>query len=375
MDQTGLLGYLYEGPLEEPPWQGFLQQLCEVLKLTGASITLSESESQPRSSFVLVVEEGSEIDWQEVESHYYTHHAEDDPVGTERVGPGELRHGTLAELPDEHRDYYRRLGIHFFGRAGFAGAQDSRAWLEFFRCDPSRPLVETELALLRALLPHLGRALRTHQQLMQQRVKLALYEGISRQLALGVLVLDGCGRVLHGNQAVRSLLAEGRVMRLVAGRPWLPDRCRQAEFQQALERLLHCSAAGQEDGSGHALALAEGDRLYGLLARAIQPPEYFKGRHAPHVVLYLVEISRGTGEAGASDEGARLLSRLLGLTPQEARAALLLSGDISLAEVGALLEVTEATARNYSKRIYQKLGLRRRSDLVRVVQRSLALLH
>ena len=70
----------------------------------------------------------------------------------------------------------------------------------------------------------------------------------------------------------------------------------------------------------------------------------------------------------------QLLAQLFGLTPQEARLALLLADGSTLAAAAHSLGVAETAARSYSKRIYAKMGIRSQSDIVRMVYRSFALL-
>lgn len=373
-DLMALLELLYEGPLENQPWCSFLHGLCEWLNLAGASITLWESDLEPISTFVLAVDECDRTDWETMERDYYQHHAQTDPVGAERVLPGEVRHATRAEMSPSYQEYCARLGIHHFGRACFSGKDDSRAWLEFFRRHPDQSFTADEEERLRSLLPHLSRSLRMHQRLMQYRVKEELYEQANLHVAVGMVILNGTGAVIHCNRAAQRIMEEVAILTLVNGRPTLTDRGKQHEFKRAIDQLIYCSAAQIESREGYSVALQHEGRLFGLLACDLHNPAYFKGRHTPHVALYMLEIGCELGLGGNSSDAAQLLSRLLGLTPQEARTALLMSDDLSIPEVSAALAVTEATARNYSKRIYQKLGLSRRSDLVKVVQRSLALL-
>ncbi|WEK44129.1 MAG: hypothetical protein P0Y64_04685 [Candidatus Sphingomonas colombiensis] len=61
------------------------------------------------------------------------------------------------------------------------------------------------------------------------------------------------------------------------------------------------------------------------------------------------------------------LEALHGLTHSEARLAAALADGASIAEAGASIGLTIETARNYSKRIYAKTGVRGQSELVRLL--------
>lgn len=63
---------------------------------------------------------------------------------------------------------------------------------------------------------------------------------------------------------------------------------------------------------------------------------------------------------------------MFGLTPTEARLAVLLAEGASLQNVAEQLEITEQTARTYCKRIFGKTGTSRQADLVRLVITSVA---
>ena len=62
---------------------------------------------------------------------------------------------------------------------------------------------------------------------------------------------------------------------------------------------------------------------------------------------------------------APLLARELALTPREAALAACLAAGRSLVEAAHELNLTEETARNYSKRIFAKTGTTGQADLVR----------
>ena len=55
---------------------------------------------------------------------------------------------------------------------------------------------------------------------------------------------------------------------------------------------------------------------------------------------------------------------------REAELAMALSDGLSIAEAASSLGLSLETVRNYSKRLYAKLGVRGRTDLVRLIQRS-----
>jgi DNA-binding CsgD family transcriptional regulator len=67
-------------------------------------------------------------------------------------------------------------------------------------------------------------------------------------------------------------------------------------------------------------------------------------------------------------------AELFGLGRREAELAIALADGYSLAEAGKALGLTIETTRNYSKRLYAKLGVRGQAEVVRLVSESAAVL-
>ena len=67
-----------------------------------------------------------------------------------------------------------------------------------------------------------------------------------------------------------------------------------------------------------------------------------------------------------------MISELFGLSPVEADLAIKLAEGASLAEAAGLLNISENTARTYSKRIYSKTGTNRQAELVQLILASVA---
>jgi DNA-binding CsgD family transcriptional regulator len=70
--------------------------------------------------------------------------------------------------------------------------------------------------------------------------------------------------------------------------------------------------------------------------------------------------------AGGGNEAAALLGTIYGLTPAEARVALLVGDGRNLPEVAAVLKVSQNTAHTHLQRVFRKTGARRQADLARI---------
>ncbi|MNN89185.1 Bacterial regulatory protein, luxR family [compost metagenome] len=95
----------------------------------------------------------------------------------------------------------------------------------------------------------------------------------------------------------------------------------------------------------------------------------------PSVIVYLSELTENLAMQQVSGGfAAELIAQLLDLTRQEARLAALLACGQTISEAAEQMGIAVTAARNYSKNIYAKLGIKGQTDLVRILCKSSALL-
>ena len=143
-----------------------------------------------------------------------------------------------------------------------------------------------------------------------------------------------------------------------------------------MQRALDAGAGEQRARHGELVRLdTPGGKPLGLLVYPVTQTRFYQGAHAPSVIVYLTDLAQKLAALQpARDSSQALVAQLFGLTPQEARLALLLADGCTLAAAAEQMGVAEAAARSYSKRIYAKMGIKSQSDIVRLVYRSFALL-
>ncbi|WP_431268456.1 hypothetical protein [Dankookia sp. P2] len=119
----------------------------------------------------------------------------------------------------------------------------------------ARAFEDGETALLRAIAPHLQRALRVATRLGALRDRLGASLTALDALAPGIVLADKAGRVLHANAAARAILAEADGLALARGGALRTARTAEAS---ALARLIAGAAAVALRRDG--LATAAGER-------------------------------------------------------------------------------------------------------------------
>jgi DNA-binding CsgD family transcriptional regulator len=231
------------------------------------------------------------------------------------------------------------------------------AWLTLAS---ARPCTAADSALLSALAPYAAAAVRAFVDGERRNRASALDAAGLQRAGAGWIVFDRTARVLATAPATQALLTQA-----LGHAPG----ARLRELGSQVERALADAAASFADdpaAGDRALVLWPEPRIEAILTRA--PPGLGTLLDAPAMVAFCRQM-RAPSPARAAH-----LARLYGLPRREAELAILLADGLSLAEAGARMGLTIETTRNYSKRLFAKLGVRGQPDLVRAVYESCAML-
>lgn len=169
------------------------------------------------------------------------------------------------------------------------------------------------------------------------------------RLAIGVVLLDAEGLVLHANPAARDLAGEAGIglgPRITAG----------GADGGKLAALATRIASGAE--SGAALWLEAGGRRVMVLGRPLAPRPARDGATA---MLTLRDPER------QEPLDAVTLRQLFDITPTEAGVARLLAEGLRRDQVAERLGVSSTTVAFHMRNIFDKTGTRRQADLVALI--------
>lgn len=361
-DHRELFLPLIEGIHESPPWGLFLRNLVARMHARRAFLIITLADALPDQPPCVI----------HVAAPRAAHEAPLDFRRLEalRLHPyGALRPGRIYAL-DEMLDYDDRaqlavqraalaeMGIRYgrFLRVSAGGAAD--AWLVLVR--EREDFSGSAVAVLDAVAAHIAAALRTLAALIEQRLLTALATAALGRLGVGQLAFDREGRVMAADALARATLP------LVADPGGRPGRRLQLRPDAARRLESACSLLATDDQTlPVVIGVDEARETHLLLRRSdLVLPE-------PSARPAVIGVVR-QGLREAARAAIRTLAQRHGLSANEAALAHALSLGEALAEAGARLHLTEATARNYSKRIYAKTGTRGQADLVRVVLTGLA---
>jgi DNA-binding CsgD family transcriptional regulator/PAS domain-containing protein len=221
-----------------------------------------------------------------------------------------------------------------------------------------------DMARLAALAPHIriSESLRGHAAAADR--ELAAMASALDAAPMGIAALDRSGAVMFANaQASRlldprhGLMLEGRRVRCVAPRP-------AERLARAIAAVLGLGMAPLDAAALSRLDVSVPRREpMAPLTVSVSPPSALASANLSGVGAVLLirdpQLSPGVSEAE--------LAVVYDLTRREAQLSARLAGGDSLTAAALHLGVTPGTARQYLKRVFDKTGVHRQPDLVRLL--------
>ena len=228
---------------------------------------------------------------------------------------------------------------------------------------------EEDFALLRELMPHLQRGLKMQQQLAASRAHGQALEAVLHGLSTPALLVAQDGTVLFMNAAAERLIRTSDGLIVTAGqlKALLPDD--RASLCARIAGAAETSA-GQARKSGGDLRIS---RPYGrgtldVLVSPLASREDDWLVRKPAVAAVFVTDRYGVV---ASEDLA--LARQHGLTTTEAKVALTIARGLPGKQVCRELHISYNTLKTHLRHIYAKTGVKRQSDLVRLLSGGLCI--
>jgi DNA-binding CsgD family transcriptional regulator len=358
-----LLDCLYDAPLEPKGWVSFVGMLERSLG-GGIAMLCMPAPTNDEPGVVIAPSLGHEF----IESYRETcfrcdpwlREANALPVGEVVVHEGWVGGQPWVET-SFYRDWMQPQGLLpnlWLGGVGDRDAHRASSLIRVFQRIDARP-GKGAIGLLRELMPHLRRALRTdfgNARLAAERDALA---AAMNQLSLGVIVIDRRHRVHVTNRCADRLLA--RRDGLLLDRDGL--HAARPEDEVRLRHVLGDAFESAPCGKGtRALSLdrpSGGSPLRASVCRV--PSREGAGAAAALAVIF---VSDPEMEVELRSD---VLGRLHGLTSAESALVRELANGRSLQEASVRLKITEGTARQRLTPIFEKTKTGRQSALVRLL--------
>ena len=294
---------------------------------------------------------------------YIRDHPVHEPAVLSRVNPAGLRDAANPWISDW------AAPLEIVDHLALVLARDDAAvgCVGFARHGDDGPIGNDDIAAVRLLIPHLQRAAAIGRLLDEHRAVAGRLAAALEHLAAPVLLLTEDAAVLHANAAGHDLLAAGMPLALRHGRLWSP----LPDVAQAVAQALGRCALGRDAATHGGFGIpARGDLASddgasaGVFALHLLPLGQTRDR--PPLVRGAVAalfVASPKALPGRADD---LVAALYGLTPAEARVFAAIAHGHTPAEAAAVLGVAPSTLRTHLLRVFDKLGVHRQSDLVRL---------
>jgi len=223
-------------------------------------------------------------------------------------------------------------------------------------------LVDDDMkARMRLLVPHVRRSAIIGKLVNLSRVDAAAMADTLDGLQAGMFLVDASGRLMHANASGRAMLSQGNVLhangKLVA---------LDAQGDNALREILLAA------GSGEAALGGKGVTVH-LTARDGE-------QYVTHVLPLTSGARRSAGQSYAAvaavfvqkaghdaSPALEMLAQQFELTPAEVRVLDTIMDHGGVAEVARALKLSPATVRTHLRHVFEKTGVRRQADLVKLM--------
>ncbi len=215
-----------------------------------------------------------------------------------------------------------------------------------------------DVGFIRALVPHLKRGLSLHEKIVGLKQAATAAGEVVDKLDVALIGLNGEGKVCFTTLRADSILRSGTILALRDERIVTRDPVSTADWNRAWK--LAASPELDTGSSPRSITVHDGEHcLHVAMFPFRQSRPLFADRMKVMVVI--------TDPAAQPKSREDLLMSLFGLTPAEARVAMLLVSGLEPKEISEKTETTQNTVRFQLKVIYRKTGVNRQSQLVRLL--------
>ncbi len=224
-------------------------------------------------------------------------------------------------------------------------------------------LVDDEMRRRMALLiPHVRRALLIGQTIHRKQTEAVCFSDVLDGLSAGMILVDANGRIVHTNNAGNAILDAGDFLRSVCGRLVASDLAINAALREILVAANAGDAALGVKGIALPLTAHDGERYVAHVLPLTSGARREAGL-AYNAVAALF-IRKASLEPFSPPE---VIGEMYKLTPSELRVLLAIVDIGGVPEVAAALGVAVTTVKTHLSRLFEKTGVARQADLVKLV--------
>src|ERR1700722_796605 len=352
-EQLGsLVESVYDASIDGDRWPDFLAQLAGQLRRVLPTLCIHDTRAHPGALAINVGYEAGTV------RAYKEHFAERNlwlRSGMHLLSPGSVRTSHMmcsrqAFLASEwYADYCRPLNI--LQGIGATIHKDSMVTsnVAIFAGDDRAEFAGEEIALLKALMPHMQRALKIHMHVAESDLRQCEFVDAMEPLAVGVILVSASARVLFANKSARCLL-DNRDGLMMDRNGLRAVRSRETNALRALIGCTTTSTGQMQSGGGLNVTRPNGRPALQVLVSPIRPQQTMHLGERAVAAIYVTDPEQ------VSAKPEVVLVRLYGLTPAEARVAAVIVKGASARQTAETLAISYNTVKTHLKRVFAKTG-------------------
>lgn len=362
-----LIDGLYDAATDASHWPAVLAEAASLLNAQGAEIGHMDARN---SNLSFLISHGYVYTAERVQ-RYQELMPEDPRLPVFLGNPFRPIHCRMIVGDDELRAtrVYREVlapdGIEYTLGVSLIEDDETSSFFAALRGPDGPPFGDEECRLLEALVPHLRRALRIYRRFaLLDLDRMAALEGLD-QIAVGIVVARADGALICANRAAEDLLRSAKNLAVEDGRL----QARTAAGDEQIRRALSRAVRPVTEKAVHSVRISDQGCAEGLQMLVAKLPGRREPRSlalSPHDLVALVFEADSFRHLQRWER----LQHAFGLLASEAKLVELLVNGASLAEAAEQLSLKTGSARQYLKRVFQKIDVNRQSDLVRKVLSS-----
>lgn len=357
---------LYATALDDEAWTPALDSVSGLFGAVGASFEVIETASKRPVVFEL----GTELRF-DAALDYIDYYAARSPRVAFNIdkpsGFISYDHLILSDADIDKDEFYMDLmaplGLRYFVAVQVSNSASHNSVLAVQRSPEQGHIGELEIALLQRLTPHLRRALDLRFRFEASNSVRQLGLEALEQLGDGCILATRSGRALHLNARARAIVSRNDGIGLRANRLRFSDGNAATHLRVALRQTPQMNGNGADGAATDFPARRpSGDRPYVVSVRPVPENNRFTPYAPPEIALVFIRDPTDFARLNLD-----LLRASYDLSEAEAQIAGALDGGATVTEIARARGVARSTVRSQLYSLMGKLGVRRQSDLIRLL--------
>jgi DNA-binding CsgD family transcriptional regulator len=361
---SDLIGDIYDAALDQSLWEGVIERAARFVGGTGAALFSKDAAAQQVD---VRYDVGIDPHYKQL---YFDKYVGLDPATTGHYFAELEQPVAVADLMSYqefvetrfYREWVRPQGLVDFVSAVLDKSATSVAMFGVFRHERNGVVDDDARHRMRLIVPHIRRAVLIGRMFDLKAAEAATFADMLDGLGAGMYLVESTGRIVHANTAGYAILGAGNILRTVGGRLVACD----AQVDRTLREVF--AAAGQ------------GDAAVGTKGIAVSLIGNDGERYVAHVLPLTSGARRRAGitytaaaalfvrkAALAVPSPFEVIGKTFKLTPTELRVLLAIVDVGGVPEVAEALGVASTTIRTHLGRVFEKTGVTRQADLVKLV--------